>query len=75
MARLRILAGGAIRGKGGSCVATTPCHPPFPLSHSASLLQGIGTGDPWSAHVGDVAALTAVFVVSVAVSSRVFRWE
>ena len=47
----------------------------LPLSHSASLLQGIWTGDPWSAHLGDVAALAAVFVVCIAVSSRVFRWE
>jgi ABC-2 type transport system permease protein len=47
----------------------------LPLSHSASLLQGIWTGDPWSAHLGDVAALVAVFVVCIAVSSRVFRWE
>jgi ABC-2 type transport system permease protein len=47
----------------------------LPLSHSASLMQGIWTGDPWSAHVGDVAALAVVFVVCIAVSSRVFRWE
>ncbi|HEX3554876.1 MAG TPA: ABC transporter permease [Thermoanaerobaculia bacterium] len=47
----------------------------LPLSHSASLLQGIWTGAPWSAHLGDVAALAAVFVVCIAVSSRVFRWE
>ena len=47
----------------------------LPLSHSASLLQGIWTGDPWAAHVGDVAALTLVFVAGIAVSSRVFRWE
>ena len=47
----------------------------LPLSHSASLMQGIWTGDPWSAHLGDVAALTMVFVVCIAVSSRVFRWE
>src|SRR3954467_1564580 len=40
----------------------------LPLSHSASLLQGIWT---WSAHLGDVAALVAVFVVCIAVSSRV----
>jgi ABC-2 type transport system permease protein len=47
----------------------------LPLSHSASLLQGIWIGDPWSAHVGDVAALAAVFVVCVVLSARVFRWE
>jgi ABC-2 type transport system permease protein len=47
----------------------------LPLSHTASLLQGIWTGEPWSAHVGDVAALVAVFIVCTAISSRVFRWE
>jgi ABC-2 type transport system permease protein len=47
----------------------------LPLSHSASLLQGIWSGDTWSAHGGDIAALAAVFVVCIAVSSRVFRWE
>ncbi len=47
----------------------------LPLSHSASLLQGIWSGDRWSAHTGDIAALAVVFVVCIAVSSRVFRWE
>ncbi len=47
----------------------------LPLSHSASLMQGIWMGEPWSAHVGDVAALAIVFVVCIAISSRVFRWE
>ncbi len=47
----------------------------LPASHSASLLQGIWIGDAWSAHAGDVAALAAVFVVSIAISARVFRWE
>lgn len=47
----------------------------LPLSHSASLLQGIWTGDPWSAHLGDIGALAAVFVVCIALSSRVFKWE
>lgn len=47
----------------------------LPLGYSASLLQGIWAGEPWSAHIGDVAALAAVFAVCVAVSARVFRWE
>jgi ABC-2 type transport system permease protein len=47
----------------------------LPLTYAASLLQGIWIGDPWSAHVGDIAVLAAVFVVSIVVSSRVFRWE
>ena len=47
----------------------------LPLGHSVSLLQGIWTGDPWSAHLGDIAALAAVFVVCIALSARVFKWE
>lgn len=47
----------------------------LPLRFSASLMQGVWVGDRWSAHVTDIAALAAVFVISVAISSRVFRWE
>ena len=47
----------------------------LPLTYAVSLLRGIWTGDAWSAHVGDVAVLVAVFVVCTALSSRVFRWE
>ena len=47
----------------------------LPLSHSASLMRGIWSGDGWAAHTGDVAALALIFVVCIAISSRVFRWE
>jgi ABC-2 type transport system permease protein len=47
----------------------------MPLTYSVSLLRGIWNGDPWSAHLTDVAALVVVFVVCVALSSKVFRWE
>jgi len=47
----------------------------LPLTYAVSLLKGIWQGDPWSAHLGDVAALIVVFAVCVAISSRVFRWE
>ena len=47
----------------------------LPASHSASLMKGIWTGDSWSAHAGDIGALALVFVVCIAISSRVFRWE
>jgi len=46
-----------------------------PLTYAVSLLRGIWNGEPWSAHLGDVAALLAVFAIGVAISSRVFRWE
>ena len=47
----------------------------MPLSYAVSLLQGIWRGEPWSMHLGDVAGLTAVFVICTALSARVFRWE
>ena len=47
----------------------------LPLAYAVSLLHGIARGDAWSAHMGDVAALAAYFVVFTALSARVFRWE
>ena len=47
----------------------------LPLRYAVSLLSGIWSGDAWSAHVGDVAALALVFVVCTALSAKVFRWE
>jgi ABC-2 type transport system permease protein len=46
-----------------------------PLTYAVPLLQGIWTGDAWSAHLGDVAALAVVFTVCTALSAKVFRWE
>ena len=47
----------------------------LPLTYAVSLLEGIWTGGAWSSHLGDVAALVAVFVVCTALSAKVFRWE
>ena len=47
----------------------------LPLTYAVSLLRGIWSGNPWSAHAGDIAALGLVFVLATAVASRVFRWE
>ena len=47
----------------------------LPLTYTVSLLEGIWKGDAWSAHVGDIAALSVVFVVCTALSAKVFRWE
>jgi ABC-2 type transport system permease protein len=47
----------------------------LPLTYAVSLLEGVWQGDPWSAHLGDVAALVVVFGLCVAISSKVFRWE
>jgi ABC-2 type transport system permease protein len=47
----------------------------MPITYVVSLLRGILTGEPWSAHLTDVAALAVVFVVCNALSARYFRWE
>jgi ABC-2 type transport system permease protein len=47
----------------------------LPLTYATSLLQGIWTGEPWSAHLGDVAGLVVVFAICTALSTRIFRWE
>ncbi len=47
----------------------------LPLTYAVSLLEGIWTGDPWSAHLGDLAALAFVFLVCTALSAKIFRWE
>jgi ABC-2 type transport system permease protein len=47
----------------------------LPLTYAVALLQGIWNGDPWSAHLGDVAALAIVFAVCTTLSAKVFRWE
>ena len=47
----------------------------LPLTYAVSLLSGIWRGDAWSAHLLDVTALVATFLVCTTVSARVFRWE
>ncbi len=47
----------------------------LPLTYSVRLLQGIWAGDGWLPHLGDVAALTILFLVFTAISAKVFRWE
>lgn len=47
----------------------------LPLTYAVPLLQGIWSGDAWSAHLGEVAALAVVFVAYTALSAKVFRWE
>jgi ABC-2 type transport system permease protein len=47
----------------------------LPITYAVSLLRGIWSGDAWSMHLGDVAALAVTTVVCVALSAKVFRWE
>ncbi|MDB4906180.1 MAG: type transporter [Gemmatimonadetes bacterium] len=47
----------------------------LPLTYVVNLLEGIWRNEGWLAHLGDVGALVVTFVVCIAISSRVFRWE
>jgi ABC-2 type transport system permease protein len=47
----------------------------LPLTYAVALLRGVVERQPWSALVFDVAALAIFFVVFIALSARVFRWE
>ena len=47
----------------------------LPMTYIVSLLSGIWIGEPWSAHLVDLAAMAIVAVVCTALSARVFRWE
>ena len=47
----------------------------LPMTAIVSLLQGILLREPWSAHLGDVAAIALVSAACVALSARFFRWE
>jgi ABC-2 type transport system permease protein len=47
----------------------------LPMTYAVNLLRGIWTSDPWSAHMGDLAALAAFFLLFTALSAKIFRWE
>ena len=47
----------------------------LPVGYAVSLMKGAWRGLPWSTLTIDVAMLALVFVVCVALSSRIFRWE
>ena len=51
------------------CVASV-----LPLTHSTCLMKGIWIGEPGRRTRGR-RALAVVFIVCVAISARVFRWE
>src|SRR5262245_31559998 len=43
----------------------------MPFTYAVSLLRGAWLGEPWSAHIGDVAALLLTLVVCTVVSARI----
>ena len=47
----------------------------LPMTYAVSLMQGIWIGEPWSAHVVDLAALAVFFLIFTALSAKIFRWE
>jgi ABC-2 type transport system permease protein len=47
----------------------------LPFTYAVSLLRGVWHGEGWSAHLADVAILSAMFLAFTAISARVFRWE
>ena len=47
----------------------------LPPTYAVSLLRGVWHGDGWSGHLGDITVLMLMFLVCVAVSAKVFRWE
>lgn len=47
----------------------------MPLTYAVDLLRGAWRGDPWTSLTGDVIALALVFVICVALSAKVFKWE
>jgi ABC-2 type transport system permease protein len=47
----------------------------LPMTYVVKLLQGLWLGDSIDAHIKDIIVLATLMVVSMAVSSRVFRWR
>jgi ABC-2 type transport system permease protein len=47
----------------------------LPLTYAVNLLRGIWNGDKWLTHMGDVAAMTVLFLFCTMLSTKVFRWE
>jgi ABC-2 type transport system permease protein len=47
----------------------------LPLTYAVNLLKGIWNGDGWLAHMGDVAAMTGLFLLCTVLSTKIFRWE
>ena len=47
----------------------------LPLTHVVNLLRGLWVGDTWAVHFKEVAVLSLVTVVGVAISAKIIRWE
>jgi ABC-2 type transport system permease protein len=47
----------------------------FPTTYAVSLMRGIWRGEGWIRHGADAAALAVIFIVCLAISAKIFRWE
>jgi len=47
----------------------------LPTTHAVTLMRGTYEGTPWSAQLGSVAALLAIFAVCLFLATKWFRWE
>ena len=47
----------------------------LPTSHAVSLMQSVWMGTGWTGHWSDAAALVIIGAISIAVATKVFRWE
>jgi ABC-2 type transport system permease protein len=47
----------------------------IPLTHVVTLMRGLWAGESWGKHLTEVAVLGGVFVIGMALSARLFRWE
>jgi ABC-2 type transport system permease protein len=47
----------------------------LPTTHAVALMQGVWDGAGWGAHLGDAGALVLIAAISVAISTKIFRWE
>lgn len=47
----------------------------LPVTHAVYLLEGIWLGQPWSGQLWHIGALVLNFIVCIALSTRIFRWE
>ncbi len=47
----------------------------IPLTYVVNLLRGLWAGEPWGAHLLDVAVLVVMLLAGAFISARIFRWE
>lgn len=46
-----------------------------PMNHVVHLLEGVWQGGTWADQLGSILALITTFILALALSTRIFRWE